>query len=324
LDLGFRYSREEKKVDWTILSIDPITSIPVIPIFELANGQVIDNRSDNDFSPLVSLNYRLSKQINTYIKYATGYKSGGYNVDFLTQAQLDAGIEFDKETVASYEIGIKGHLFDQHVTFSSAAFYSTYDDYQINQLINLAAGTTALSIRNAAKVETRGLEFDLQYRLTSDLSINVALGLLDAEFYKFPGGGSNGEDLSGAKLPGVSDFTFNLSAQYYYPLPALNAELSALLSYNYQDDYNTNLDDLSQITLANGDALAIGQVDGFGIVNASVGLEPLGSGVSLFLWARNLASENSAIIVGEKSFFGTRRNVYVSPRTFGLTVKYTF
>ncbi|MBA6379851.1 MULTISPECIES: TonB-dependent receptor [unclassified Colwellia] len=324
LDLGFRYSREEKNVDWTISSIDPVTSIPVIPIFELANGQVVDKRSDNDFSPLVSLNYRLGEQINTYIKYATGYKSGGYNVDFLTQAQLDAGIEFDKETVESYEIGIKGHLFDQRVTFSSAAFYSTYDDYQINQLINLAAGTTALSIRNAAKVETRGLEFDLQYRLTSDLSINVAVGLLDAEFAKFPGGGSNGEDLSGAKLSGVSDFTFNLSAQYYYLLPALNAELSLLLSYNYQDDYNTDLDGLSQITLANGDAIAIGQVEGFGIVNASVGIEPLGSGVSLFLWARNLASENSAIIVGEKSFFGTRRNVYVSPRTFGLTVKYTF
>ena len=324
LDLGFRYSREEKNVDWTISSIDPITGIPVIPIFELANGQVVDKRSDNDFSPLVSLNYRLGEQINTYIKYATGYKSGGYNVDFLTQAQLDAGIEFDKETVASYEIGIKGHLFDQRVTFSSAAFYSTYDDYQINQLINLAAGTTALSIRNAAKVETRGMEFDLQYRLTSDLSINAALGLLDAEFAKFPAGGSNGEDLSGAKLPGVSDFTFNVSAQYYYPLPALNAELSALLSYNYQDDYNTDIDGLSQITLANGDALAIGQVDGFGIVNASVGLEPLSSGVSLFLWARNLANEDSAIIVGEKSFFGTRRNVYVSPRTFGLTVKYTF
>lgn len=323
-DLGFRYSREEKNVDWSISSIDPITGIPVIPIFELANGQVVDKRSDNDFSPLVSLNYRLSEQINTYIKYATGYKSGGYNVDFLTQAQLDAGIEFDKETVASVEVGIKGHLFDQRVTFSSAVFYSSYDDYQINQLINLAAGTTALSIRNAAKVETRGLEFDLQYRLTDDLSINIALGLLDAEFVKFPAGGSNGEDLSGAKLPGISDYTFNLSAQYYYPLPALNAELSALLSYNYQDDYNTDLDGSSQITLANSDVLAIGQVDGFGVVNASVGLEPLDNGISVFLWARNLANQDSALILGEKSFFGTRRNVYVSPRTFGLTVKYTF
>jgi len=324
LNMGFRYSREEKEVDWTISSIDPVTGIPVIPIFKLANGQVIDNRSDNDFSPLISLNYHLNEDINAYVKYATGYKSGGYNVDFLTQAQLDAGIEFNKETVASYELGIKGHLFDQRVTFSSAIFYSTYDDYQINQLINLAAGTTALSIRNAAKVDTRGLELDLQYQVTNDFQISAALGLLDAEFAKFPAGGSNGEDLSGKKLPGVSDFTFNLSAQYYYPVPALNAELSALLSYNYQDDYNTDLDGLSQISLADGETLAIGRVDGYGIVNASVGLEPLGNGFSFFLWARNLTNQNTAIILGEKSFFGTRRNVYVNPRTFGLSVKYTF
>lgn len=324
LDMGFRYSREEKNVDWTISSVDPITSIPVIPIFKLANGQVIEKRSDNDFSPLMSLNYHLSEQINAYIKYATGYKSGGYNVDFLTQAQLDAGIEFNKETVASYELGIKGHLFDQRVTFSSAVFYSTYEDYQINQLINLAAGTTALSIRNAAKVDTRGLEFDLQYQLSNDFQINAAIGLLDAKFAKFPAGGSNGEDLSGTKIPGVSDFTFNLSAQYYYPLSALNAELSALLSYNYQSNYNTDLDGLSQILLADGDMLAIGQVDGYGIVNASVGIEPLGNGFSFFFWTRNLTNENTAIIVGEKSFFGTRRNVYVNPRTFGISVKYTF
>ena len=324
LDMGFRYSREDKNVDWTISSIDPVTGMPVIPIFELANGQVIDKRRDNDFSPLVSLNYRLSEQINAYVKYATGYKSGGYNVDFLTQAQLDAGIEFDKETVTSYEAGIKGHLFDQRVTFSSAIFYTNYDDYQVNQLVNLAAGTTALSIRNAAKVDTRGLEIDMQYQLTDDFQLNVALGLLDAEFAKFPAGGSNGEDLSGEKLPGVSDFTVNVSAQYYYPVPALNAELSALLSYNYQDDYNTDLDGLSQVALANGDALAIGQVNGYGIINASVGLEPLGNGISLFLWARNLANEDTAIILGEKSFFGTRRNVYLNPRTIGLSVKYTF
>ncbi|UUO24365.1 TonB-dependent receptor [Colwellia sp. M166] len=324
LDLGFRFSSEEKNVDWTVSSIDPATGIPVIPIFNLANGQVIDKRRDNDFSPLVSLNYRLNEQVNTYLKYATGYKSGGYNVDFLTQAQLDAGIEFDKETVTSYEIGLKGHLLDQRITFSSALFYSSYDDYQINQLINLDAGTTALSIRNAAQVETRGLEFDLTYRLTPDFQLNIALGLLDAEFTKFPAGGSNGEDLSGEKLPGVSDYTFNISAQYYYPLPALNAELSATLSYNYQDDYNTDLDGLSQITLANGELLAIGQVNGFGVMNASVGLEPLDNGISVFLWVRNLTNEDNAIILGEKSFFGTRRNVYLNPRTFGLSAKYSF
>jgi iron complex outermembrane receptor protein len=324
LDLGFRYSNEEKAVDWTISSIDPQTNIPVIPVFKLANGHVIDTRTDHDFSPLVSLNYHINPDINAYIKYSTGYKSGGYNVDFLTQAQLDVGIEFDKETVKSYEMGLKGDLFDQKVRFSTAIFYAKYDDYQINQLINLAAGTTALSIRNAAKVESYGAEIDLSYQLTENMQINAAIGLLDAKFDKFPAGGSNGEDLSGEKLPGISDFTVNLNIQYYYPVPVADSELSLSLSYNYQDDYNTDLDGQTSTTLADGQTLTIGHIDGFGIFNAAINLEPLDNGISLHFWVRNIADEDSPIILGEKSFFGTRRNVYANPRTYGLTAKYSF
>jgi iron complex outermembrane receptor protein len=324
LDLGFRYSVEEKSVNWTISSIDPQTNIPVIPVFELANGQVIDKRTDHDFSPLVSLNYTVSDDLNAYIKYSTGYKSGGYNVDFLTQAQLDVGIEFDKETVESYEMGLKGDLFDHQLRFSSAIFYATYDDYQISQLINLAAGTTALSIRNAAKVESYGAELDVTYQLTEDILLNAAIALLDAEFDQFPAGGSNGEDLSGTKLPGVSDYTTSLSIQYYHPVHILNSELSLSLSYNYQDDYNTDLDGQTAVTLADGEILKIGHVEGFGILNASISLTPLDDGVSLHFWVRNLANEDSPSILGEKGFFGTRRNIYVNPRTYGLTAKYAF
>lgn len=324
LDLGFRYSTEKKSVDWTISSIDPQTNIPVIPVFKLANGHVIDERTDHDFSPLISLNYHVNRDVNAYIKYSTGYKSGGYNVDFLTQAQLDVGIEFDKETVKSYEMGLKGDLFNHKMRFSSAIFYAKYDDYQINQLINLAAGTTALSIRNAAKVESYGAELDLTYQLTENIRMNAAIGLLDAKFDKFPAGGSNGEDLSGEKLPGISDFTVNLNLQYYYPAPIANSELSFSLSYNYQDEYNTDLDSQTTTTLADGEKLNIGHIDGFGIFNAAINLEPLDKGVSLHFWIRNIADQDSPTILGEKSFFGTRRNIYVNPRTYGLTAKYSF
>ena len=324
LDLGFRYSTEEKSVDWTISSIDPQTNIPVIPVFELANGQVIDKRTDHDFSPLVSLNYHVNRDVNAYMKYSTGYKSGGYNVDFLTQAQLDAGIEFDKETVDSYEIGLKGDLLDHQLRFSSAIFYAKYDDYQINQLVNLAAGTTALSIRNAAKVDTYGAELELTYQLTEDILLHTAIGLLDAKFDKYPAGGSNGEDLSGTKLPGVSDFTINLGIQYFYPVPVVNSQLSISLTYNYQDDYNTDIDGQTSVTLADGEMLNIGHVDGFGILNSTISLEPLDNGISLYFWIRNLTDEDSPTILGEKSFFGTRRNIYVNPRTYGLTAKYDF
>lgn len=325
LAMGLRYSRETKKVDWTISSIDPSTQAPVIPAFQLANGNVNDERTDNFLSPLVSLSYRFNDHLNSYVKYSTAYKSGGYNVDFLTQAQFDAGIEYDKETVDSYEMGVKGDLFDNRLRFSSAVFFSKYKDYQVNQLIDLGSGTTAISIRNAAEVETKGAEFEATYQVTDHFQVLSSIGLLDAEFTKYPGGGDNGEDLSHTDLTGASDFSGHLGMQYTYPVPQFSSDLYFSINYNYESGYNSTLNNEKSITLDDGSILKLGEVDGYGIVNANISLESYeAKGFDVYLWGRNLFDDDTAIVNGEKSFFGTRRNMYVNPRTYGVTLKYHF
>jgi iron complex outermembrane receptor protein len=324
LAVGARYSKEDKEVDWTASSIDPTTGVSVIPLFELANGRVQDKRSDTDLSPTITLSYELSDTINSYVKYATGYKSGGYNVDFLTQDQLDAGLEFDKETVKTYELGFKGLVLDQRLSFSAVTFFSQYDDYQIQQLIDLGAGTTALSIRNAAEVETKGVEFEMTYMATDNLQLTASLALLDGKFTKFPGGGNKGEDLSGYSLPGVSDYSYHVSAQYYYPIPQFQADLVMRVSYNYLDDYNTSVDGESEIAMADGSMLAVGDVEGYGLLNGRVGLSANDEVWNVYFWGRNILDEDAETAVGVKGFFGTRLNQYVSPRTYGIAVDYNF
>jgi len=328
LAAGLRYSEETKKVDWTISSIDPNTNVPVIPAFELANGTVIDERTDNHFSPMISLNMTLNDELNAYAKYANAYKSGGYNVDFLTQAQLDAGLEYNKETVDSYELGFKGLLLDGKLRFSSALFFAQYDDYQVNQLVDLGSGTTAISIRNAAEVETKGAEIEATYQVAEHLSLLTSFGVLDGEFTQYPGGGNNGEDLSGTALPGVSDFTANLGAEYMYTLSSLAIDVTFAANYNYESGYNSNLTGETSIPVGDpalGATLDVGTVEAFGILNANISIEPHSvDGLNVYLWLRNALDDDTAIVHGEKGFFGTRRNVYVNPRTFGATVKYNF
>ncbi len=120
----------------------------------------------------MSLKYQVNDDVHSYIKYASGYKSGGYNADFLTQDQLDAGIAFDKETVETYEIGLKGYALEQSLMFSSALFYSQYDDFQVNQLVKLSSGTTALSIRMQLKLLPKGLNLR---RLIIPIALNTLL-----------------------------------------------------------------------------------------------------------------------------------------------------
>lgn len=316
LGFGFRYSREDKEVDW---NIDGRGS----GAFNTATGTVVDDRSESNFSPTLNLNYAFSPDINGYVKYSSGYKSGGFNLDFVSENDLDAGLEFDTETVDAYEIGLKGSLWNRSLGFSLAAFRADYSDYQVNQFIDLGGGRTAISIRNAAEVETQGLEAEFTYRPTDNLTLTAALGLLDAEFAAYPGGGAGGADVSGNKLPGVSDYSVNLGVQYYHPLPALGAELLARLDYAYRDDYYNTADNERSRTLLTGDTVQYGWVDGYGLVNGRLGLQSDSDTWSTALWVRNLTDEEY-LTHTTRDFFGTLVHFAGTPRTYGIDFNYRY
>ena len=317
LDFGFRYSNEDKDVDWTVANNG------VAPGFRIANGTVVDSRTDTDFSPMVSLNYAVSPNMNAYIKYSSGYKSGGYNLDFLTQNQLDAGIEFDKETVDSYELGLKGEVLDRRLRFAVTAFLSNYDDYQVQQFVDLGGGATALSIRNAAKVDTSGLEAELTYLPMKRLLLSAAVGFLDAEFDEFPGGGSGGSDVSGNKLPGASDYSISLSGQYNYPVPSFNSELVLRLDYSFRDGFFNTSDNEKTRTLFSGDTVAFGYVENISSLNGRIGFESDDGTWSAYIWGRNLTDEDDFTGTG-RDFLGTLRYFYDVPRTYGIDLVYNF
>ena len=317
LDLGFRYSEEEKEVDWTVANNG------VAPGFRIANGTIVDDRKDTDFSPMVSLNYAFTMNMNAYVKYSSGYKSGGYNLDFLTQNQLDAGIEFDKETVDSYEAGLKGELLDRRLRFALTAFLSDYDDYQVQQFVDLGSGATAISIRNAAKVDTKGFEAEVTYLPTERLLLSAAFGLLDAKFDEFPRGGSGGADVSGNVLPGASDYSIYLSGQYNYPLAFLDSELVARLDYSYRDGFFNTVDNIKTSTFITGETIPFGYVENITRLNGRIGLESVNGTWSAYIWGRNLTDEKDFTGTG-RDFLGTLRYFYDVPRTYGIELVYNF
>src|SRR3546814_20889776 len=75
-----------------------------LPVLGIATGSFADKRKDEDFSPSVTLTYKLSPEISAYARYAEGYKSGGYNLAFVSAASFPNGNEFDKETVKNYSV----------------------------------------------------------------------------------------------------------------------------------------------------------------------------------------------------------------------------
>src|SRR5690606_35158005 len=121
LGLGFRYSWEEKEVNY---SIDGSR----IPAFGLATGTFADKRTDEDFSPTATLTYQWTPNLVSYVRYAEGYKSGGYNLDFVGPSVFPSSLEFQRETAINYEAGIKGDLWQRRLGFAVSVFRTDFED----------------------------------------------------------------------------------------------------------------------------------------------------------------------------------------------------
>lgn len=328
LGFGARYSTEDKDVNWLldgrnsgIFAIGSTGADPANP------SPLINDRTDNFFAPAVSLTYSLTDGTNLYGRYAAGYKSGGFNLDYINAAELAAnqGLEFDKETVDSYEIGLKGTYLDNRLQLNLAGFIANYDDYQVNQFVDLGGGRTSIRINNAAKVETSGVEAEANWLVTGDFTLRASLGLLDATFESFPGGGTAGADASGNDLPNAPDTTASLGGIFYNDLPSLGSTLLLRADVNYASEYfsGANNDTGIPYNSAFPGTISYGQLPERAEVNARVGLMSDNETWEVYLWGRNLTDETDP--QDElRDFFGTVSKLPGMPRTYGVEFGWQF
>ena len=367
LGFGVRQSRETKDVNWTldgrssgafaigctgVTSCFDGTGAPLATI-----GTMNESRTDNNISPAISLNYAFSDETNTYIKASTGFKSGGFNLDYISQLDVGAGVEFDKETVESYEIGLKTSLLDERLSINMAYFDASYEDYQVNQFFDLGfdpvTGTQLTSIRitNAAEVDTSGFEFEALFRVNDELTINGSLGFLDATFADFPGGTSTIDpndgstipvNAAGNDLPGAADTNASVGIQYYTNWDSMNTDVLFRLDATYLGDYFTTVQNETSRTvngthpltfvldLPNSAAAGAQPVDiPFGYIpsttslNGRIGFIDQEGFWEVYIWGRNLTN-NDTPVDSFREFFGTLVNTPRQPRTYGVEVMYNF
>ncbi len=300
LNVGARYSVVDKDANWTLdgrnsgifrigsTNVDPVTGVP---------SPLINSRSDTAFSPAISLTYALTETANIYAKYSSGFKSGGFNLDYINANELAAnsGLEFDKETVDSYEIGIKGTAGT--FSFGAAAFLADFSDYQVNQFIILdptaSPPLTSIRITNAASVQSKGLEFEASWQATDNLLLQGSLGFLDTTFDEFPGGATGGGDAAGKTLPGAPDFSASFGAQYFHNLPALDASLLFRGDVTHRGGVFQTIDNTKTSTYAVAPGtFDFGYVKALTQINARIGYLPDHQRFGVYFWGRNLTDEN--------------------------------
>jgi iron complex outermembrane receptor protein len=152
-----------------------------------------------NFSPEVTLSYHINPNLMVYAAYKTGFLAGGianpgvvtnylvYNNGVFdpaaTQAKVQSNLTFAPEKAKGEEIGIKGSLFDGRLSGDLTLFHYTY--YQL-QVATFHSDTTTFSIGNAGSAIDQGVEVNLNYSPSRELSLRGSLTYVPLRYSSFP------------------------------------------------------------------------------------------------------------------------------------------
>ncbi|MFL9710365.1 TonB-dependent receptor domain-containing protein [Methylobacillus sp. Pita1] len=248
---------------------------------------------------LFSPSYKFNENITGYVSLQYGEKAG------IAQVVNGYDNQVKPEKTKSFEVGFKSILLDNTLTLNSNLFLTDIKDYQQAVMIydeyttNLNRGTSTEQLYytsgtgNAAKVRAYGLEFDGVYSGIPHTTIRFAGAYNNAYYKEFKNAGKPPEeantsdpyrDVSGENLPGAAKFSFNIGADYRYPVFS-NAEFHSSINLAYTSKYN------SDVTLS-----SYGWVDAYTRTDFSIGLGRRDRKFDVSLLVKNLFDDDTAQI----------------------------
>lgn len=317
IGLGLRYTHERKALNDYFVA-DPLGII---------NGQIPDY--DDDFSdgfltPKANINYHLTDRTMLFASVARGFKSGGWNVEGMSQAQFDAGIRVGSETVTSYEAGLKSDLLDRRLRVNATVFLQKFKDFQVFSFASRTINNTTVlvsSLSNAGEVESRGLELDLTAVPIQGLTLSANYIYNDSKYTRFPGGGGlvGGVplDANGVQTPYAPRNKAYLAADWRGPLMSWG-DLFAHAGYSVQSSQNF---DPKVIHPTFGPGYYI---PGYELFDARIGVEASDGRWEVSIWGQNLADSEHIKFANRTAVIGVNAVLYDAPRTYGATVRVRF
>lgn len=285
-------------------------------------GQPLPTKHGDSSAPTgrFALNYKFDNDVIVYASYNRGYRSGTFNGSaYSNNAQLDY---VKPETVNAYEVGTKGKLFGNALTYSLAAFYYDYRNQQTNEVIQFTG-----FLRNAGVATIYGAELELNGRLSRDLSVHGSLGLLHSRYDKLVLGrdltvGLTGVDLAGNELPFAPKVTVQVGASWTLVhfdngriefLPNLNYTSKQWFSpFNAQESYP-------------GDPIGNGRLKQDGYAKIDAQLLWSNDQFTAGFYVKNLFQKHYYLYgLDLRSFFGLDFFAPADPRTFGAMFRFKF
>ncbi len=239
---------------------------------------------NTNLSGKASIQYEPTSDLLFYASYTRGYKGPAFNVFFNYTAPNNA-VPISEEVSNAYEVGMKSQFLDRKLQINTAIFQATYDGFQANNFIVLN-GTTITNLTNAGTVRTKGFEVDSILAPVEGFTLRASVAYADAKVLKFNPNPLTGapDARNGTRLPFAPEWSWNVGADYE---TAVSNALKVYASANYAYT-GTQFSDLGEG----------GPIDGYGLLNASLGIGTIDDRYRLTLHARNITDQSYVLLNG--------------------------
>lgn len=319
---GLRYTDEEKTID---------RCAGLVGIFDYVPCGTRAKTSFSDTTPLAILTWKPSDTVSAYVKYAEGFKSGGFNGEAgdpsnpipvnIAQAQTP----YLPETLESTEIGAKWLFADNRGYANVALFNNNSKEMQLS--IFEAKGAANSSIKNAGEANVKGLELELGWQFVQGTRLQFSFGKMDGEFDRYI---DRGVDVAfNRSLPHLPEMTLGISLDAALGT-VMGAETRLLIDATRMDDYTLYpypiVVDAARDPASVGSALANDtRVPSYSVVNARLSFDGIrfgGNELDLAIWSKNLFDkEYIQNMIDFGPGFGNLTQAYFGmPRTYGIEV----
>jgi iron complex outermembrane receptor protein len=280
----------------------------------------------------IALEYDVNPDTMVYLSYTAGYKPGGTNLTYGSDAE-DGSFSamvfetFEPETVDSIEFGIKSDFYDGKARANIAVFSYDYENlqFQATDPIPYQGG-----VANIPESEMSGVEIEFTALASDNITFDMNLGFISSEvssdfnvldnvlaFQYFFGEESLRYDLrenvNGNELAKTPDFTADISMTYETVLSSGNS-LTSVLQFVKRGEFMQRVNNNPLVDV----------VPAYQIFNISVGID-FKNDLSLDFILLNAADEdglNSAMT----DVFGVAATglEYIPPRQMMTRLSYKF
>ncbi len=335
LTLGIRYSQD--KQDYVGCSRDSGGSMlvnvnvvnralffaayaPVAPIvqggcntFDPATrrfGFVKSRLDEDNVAWRAALDWQAAEDVLAYGSISRGAKAGATPINAANISTQNAPAR--QEMLTAYEVGVKAGLFQRRVQANLGAFYYDYTDKQLSVYFADPIYTALSRLANVPDGEAYGLDGDITWRVSRALTLIASATLLHTEVKGYAGINAAGKPQSFDGRPFLYSpkVQGGLTALFHHPIGD-GLDLNAALNGRWQDKSYADLE---------GNPLFV--IDGYGLLNASLGIGAPDKGWDLSIWGRNLTNEYYWSAVSSNA------NVVVrfpgKPTTYGASLTWKF